>query len=1006
MKHFYIFLVFIMSMTSVWSQEYKRMISVGTYTVHEIQEEAKAYFSIVGKKRGNGYKPYKRWEYQALINMDENGRLKTSNFYFSELQKYNRYQNSKFKSSKTTVGTWQQLGPTSWNQTSGWNPGVGRVTSIAVDNGNANHIIIGSHTGGVWKTSDGGDTWAVLTDNLSSLFVYSLAIDPTNSSTYFWGSNGGAIFKSTDSGATWNLLYQRGTGNVNKILIDPINTNKMYCSIENVGVFKSVDGGSVWSRIHSDAKGGYDIEFKPGNSNVVYASGNQFFKSIDGGQTFTSQVSTGLSSWTQEYVSGTTNWEATDSSKNGGGIVPNEGASMAVFSIANFTHPETRLISPSMDLTGATAPELKFSHTQVNWEGDIDDLRVLYKTSAGGSWVELANYTTEVTAWSNITLSLPNPSSDYYIAFEGKADYARGITLDNVSVEDATLGTVFQDGFELGPNDFSKGSKMIGVSANDDSVMYVLEASGSAFGALFKSTDSGDTFVKLDHAGKNYFGYSSSATDDKGQAPRDMDIAISPTNIDEVHIAGVNTWRSVDGGVSFNITSQWIPNSSFGGKTLGYCHADVDILNYVNGKLYVGSDGGIFIAENPTEIVSGTYYTDKTSGLGIRQFYKIGVGQTDPVVISGGAQDNGTSVMINGNWTDWLGADGMESFVDKNDSNILYGTSQNGGLYKSLDGGLSLSSNITEPLDGMGELKEGNWITPFEQDPVTQHVIYSGYDEVHKSINGGLTWTSISQNFGENLSQVKIAPSNNNVLYASKDEFIGGNYVSLLYKTSNGGNTDWQLLSGYDGVITSIAIHPTDSNKIAIATTGTQKVYVSIDGGINWLSYLFDLPNFNARALAWQDNGKDGLYLGMYYGIYYIDNTTGSSWQQFGNNLPNVSISELEINTVTNKIYAATYGRGLWVSDLYEPSLNVEDFELNSVLLHPNPASKQAYLTWNRSEEVSIRVYSSLGKLMYYVKNQSLIKPLEINISKYSSGLYFVKINNANGILIKKLIID
>ena len=85
-----------------------------------------------------------------------------------------------------------------------------------------------------------------------------------------------------------------------------------------------------------------------------------------------------------------------------------------------------------------------------------------------------------------------------------------------------------------------------------------------------------------------------------------------------------------------------------------------------------------------------TYYTDLTAGLGIRQFYKIGISQTDPVIVSGGSQDNGTSVYrADGIWYDWLGADGMESFVDHSDSNTMYGTSQNGTLYKSYDQGAS-----------------------------------------------------------------------------------------------------------------------------------------------------------------------------------------------------------------------------------------------------------------------------------------------------------------------------
>ncbi len=990
MKNFYITLVLSFFMMNSWSQEYKKMILAGTYTVAEIQEKAEAYFAIVGTERGKGYNPYKRWEYNALRNMDENGMLKTPEFYYDELEDYNNYLNQNYQASRLAdTGSWEQLGPTSWSATSGWNPGVGRITSIAVDQLNTNHIIVGANTGGVWKSMDGGSTWTVLTDNLSNLDVYALAIDPTNSNTYFWGSTSGTIFKSNDAGATWNLLADTGNGAVNKILIDPTNTSKMYCTVEGGGIFKSINSGVNWSIIEPSATNGYDVEFKPGDTNTIYASGDQFYISNDGGATFSS--ASALPLWNQQFVSGNNSWSASSSNQNNS-VGPRSGNNLALFYRGDYSAPITRLVSPLLNLSGASNPVLKFSFTQSDWSGDQDELKVLYKTSSGGNWIELANYTNNVTTWSDITLNLPSTNATYYIAFEGKANYGYGITLDDISVEDPTLGVVFQDGFESGGNSFGGGPKMIGVSAADPSIVYVLEASGGIFAGFHKSTNSGSTFTKLNHAGKNYFGYSSSADDDRGQAPRDMDIAVNPTNANDVHIAGILTWRSTDGGVVFNVTSQWTPDGA-SNENIGYCHADVDILEFVGQRLFVGTDGGIFVANNIGS-VNTNYYTDLTPGLGIRQFYKIGVSQTNPVVVTGGAQDNGTSVYsAAGVWTDWLGADGMESFVDKSNSNILYGTSQFGSLYKSFNGGNSISY-IDSP-DG----KSGNWVTPFEQDPIAPNVIYTGYDQVYKSVNGGATWTAVSQNFGGNLNEMKVAPSNSNYMYASRG--------SNLYRNAFVGVVaSWTQVTGFSGNINSIAIHPTDPNKVAIATTGTQKVYVSTNGGSSWTSYRYDLPNFSALALAWAGNASDGLYVGMNYGVYYIDNSSNNSWMPFSNNLPNVEISELEINNVDGKIYAGTYGRGLWRTNIFDSTLSVSEFELNDISLFPNPAKTEINLLWNESEDVSIRIYNSLGKLMYYSKKQNISNVFKIDISQYASGLYFVKINNTKGEVTKKMVVE
>ncbi|CAM4090589.1 MULTISPECIES: VPS10 domain-containing protein [Flavobacterium] len=993
MKNYISLLLVVCFASNSWSQEYKEMIIKGTYTVQEIQAKAEAHFAIVGKERGKGYKPYKRWEYDALRNMDENGILKTPEFYYNELERYNQYRNNSSTTfAKTAQGTWEEVGPTYWSDdnSNGWNPGVGRITSVSVESANRNHIIVGGASGGVWRTVDGGTTWTVLTDNMSNLTVSALTINPLDNTNYFWGSSNGAIFSSTDSGSTWSLLSDTGAGTVNKILIDPTDDTKMYCSVQGGGIYKSTDSGATWTIIHALATTGYDVEFKPGVTSTIYATGNKYFKSIDGGVTFTTENA--LSIYQQEYASGTTNWISASSNLNNT-VDPRTGNGLGLFYINNYSHPVTRLIPPVVNLTGATAPKLNFSYTNVSWDSDIDELKVLYKTSLGGTWTVLATYTAETTAWQDITLDLPNQSSEYYVAFEGKSNYGRGLTLDDVSIEDVTLGVLFENGFESN-SPLSTGPKMMGVSANNPNVVYILEAENGKFGAFYRSTDSGNSFTKLNHGTNNYFGYESNADDDRGQAPRDMDIAVNPNDANDVHIAGILSWRSTNAGDTFSITSQWVPGSA-ANQNIGYCHADIDIMEYVGDKLYVGSDGGIFVAENPL-VVNSNYYTDLSTGLGIRQFYKIGVNQNVPEVITGGAQDNGASVFTStGVWKDWLGADGMETFVDKTNNNTLYGTTQNGSLYKSNNQGTTYFG-LNSP-----DNKDGNWVTPFEQDPLIANRIYSGYDQVYRSNDGGSTWTAISQTFGGNLNHLKIAPSNNTIMFAA----IG----STLYKTANGGITNWTTLSGFSGSINSIAIHPTDANKIAIATTGAQKVYVSTDGGVNWTSYLKNLPGFSALALVWTDHEQDGLYVGMNYGVYYIGTTDpAAEWLPFSNNLPNVQISELEINTASNKLFAGTYGRGLWKSDLFEPgALNISEFEaLNTISLFPNPATNNVSLVWNKDENVSIKIYNTLGKLVYYAKDKSLMNTLKINTSDFASGLYFVNINTVSSFTTKKLIIE
>ena len=826
------------------AQDFRKLIAEGTHTVEHIVEVAEQHFDSVGRDRGRGYTPFRRWQYFAERAMDETGKLKSPEFYYNELENYAARINSEGLSARTIVGTWEEVGPTYWNATSGYNPGVGRITSVAIDQANLDHIVAGSETGGVWKSLDGGLTWTVLTDNLANMDVFALTIDPLNSSTYFWGSTGGAVFKSTDAGSTWTLQGSLPGGSVNRILIDPADTSKMYASAQGGGLYKSTDGGVTWSSIYfAPTDQGFDFEFKPGDPSVIYASGNDFYKSTNGGVSFSK-------------------------------------------------------------ITGTS------------------------------------------------------------------------------------------------PNEFSFGPKMIAVSENNPSVVFVLEADNGLFGGLYKSTDSGETFAKLDHGELNYFGYDTDGLDELGQAPRDMDIAINPNDIDDVHIAGINTWRSTDGGTSFTITSQWVPNfaNSLG---IGYCHADVDILEFAgtgaDAKLFLGTDGGVFRADNPT-VVNSDYYTDLTAGMGIRQFYKIGISQTNPVIVTGGSQDNGSSVLgLDGNWTDWWGADGMEGFVDKNDSQILYGTSQYGSFVKTLDSGINITF-LTQPDDKGGQTN-WNWVVPYEQDPITQNVIYCAFDEVYKSLDGGDNWTSISQNFLADIDHFKVAPTDNNFMYLA----ING---AFWYTTDGGLSWIQSVLSLGGGRVNSIAVHPTNPSKIAIATTNSQKVYVSTDNGVSWTPILWDLPAFSSQAVTWQDNGKDGLYVGMNYGVYYTDNDLGNTWTLFNNGLPNVRINELEINTADNKIYAATYGRGLWRSNLYGESLSVNNFEFDDFAMYPNPAKNEVNLKWNSTADVSVRIYNTLGELMYYGKKIDLSNRFRIDVSSFNSGVYFVKLNSTKGEITKKLLLN
>lgn len=138
--------------------------------------------------------------------------------------------------------------------------------------------------------------------------------------------------------------------------------------------------------------------------------------------------------WTQEHVTNTTNWQQVTTNGNGS-ITAKKGSKMAEFRKNKKNH-KTKLITPKLDINALTNPELVFYMANVEWAGDIDALKVFYKASAAGSWVEIGAYTAANTSWKEIRLDLPNKSNNYYIAFEGESNYGRGLNIDDIVINE------------------------------------------------------------------------------------------------------------------------------------------------------------------------------------------------------------------------------------------------------------------------------------------------------------------------------------------------------------------------------------------------------------------------------------------------------------------------------------------------------------------------------------------------------------------------------------------
>jgi len=454
----------------------------------------------------------------------------------------------------------------------------------------------------------------------------------------------------------------------------------------------------------------------------------------------------------------------------------------------------------------------------------------------------------------------------------------------------------------------TSGRLVIDVTPANSDVVYVVSAkSDYDFQGIYKSIDGGTTFSKQANTADIF---------EISQAWYDLALAVSDTNEDEIYVGVLNIWKSTDGGDSFSQLNSWFTHND------AYTHADIHLLRFYNGELYTGTDGGFYKSTN-----GGSTFTDLTEGMAISQFYRISVSRQTSGKIVGGLQDNGGFGFANNQWSNYHGGDGMEGVVDPNNDNFYYGFMQNGKkLFVSADSGQNGNQSFVSPNNG--EL-EGNWITPLGIN--SQSEIYAGYDKIY-NFNEGV-WTAISPSFGTNIDVLELDPSDPNIMYVAinPNHQEGGGPSSgsgpgVLHKSTDKGISFTEVQS-FSKRISSIEINNNDNNIIYITTGGLNgEVKKSEDGGANFIDITGTLPTVTKNIIKHRaEDPTNALFLGTSHGMFRYDDVLGD-WEPFDKNLPNVFVADLAINLIDNNITAATYGRGVWRSDL--PIVELADNDL------------------------------------------------------------------------------
>lgn len=173
---------------------------------------------------------------------------------------------------------------------------AGRVSAVAVDPSNGNHILCGSAGGGIWETRDGGQTWTPRADRMPTLTTGAIAFDPHSPNVVYAGTGegnfyaglGAGVLRSTDGGATWAVQAAApfvGSG-FHDLIVDPADSNHLLAATTS-GLFTSSDGGASWTQRRTARV--WSISMHPAggaSAEVLAACSDGLYRSADSGQSW------------------------------------------------------------------------------------------------------------------------------------------------------------------------------------------------------------------------------------------------------------------------------------------------------------------------------------------------------------------------------------------------------------------------------------------------------------------------------------------------------------------------------------------------------------------------------------------------------------------------------------------------------------------------------------------------------------------------------------------------
>ncbi|MEZ0487290.1 WD40/YVTN/BNR-like repeat-containing protein [Fibrella aquatica] len=557
--------------------------------------------------------------------------------------------------------------------------------------------------------------------------------------------------------------------------------------------------------------------------------------------------------------------------------------------------------------------------------------RGIYKTTDGGKTWKNVLFVDENTGCNDLSMDMTNPRILYASMWEHRRlpwqvqSGGKGSGLYK-STDGGETWTKLEKGLpkELGKMGISVST------ANPNRVYAVIESDTQADkGGVFRSDDAGKSWNRIskDHRTTQRAWYY-------------IEIYADPVDENTVYVLNTSVLKSIDGGKTFSTIS-----GSHGD------HHNLWISSKNNKNLFLSNDGGGAVSFN------GGQSWSAENNQPTAQFYRINVDNQFPYRIYGGQQDN-SSVMISSRSTtgggitekDWEASAGGESaFLAFNPDNPRYVM---GGSYQGTIEVLDQQTHEGKPimvspiqyqaLQAKTMKYRFNWNAPIIWSKHEPNAFYHAGNRLFKTTDLGKSWTTVSPDLtrkdstklgwggapytnegagGENyatIAYVLESPAEKGVIWTGSDD-------GLVYLTRDGGAT-WTNVTPAglpETLINSIEVSPHDKATAYIATTRYKvndfapAIYKTTDYGKTWTKIVTGIPYGAFTRTVREDPERKGLlYAGTETGVY-VSYNGGTNWRAMQLNLPISPVTDLKVHQ--GDLIAATGGRSFWILDDLEP---------------------------------------------------------------------------------------